>query len=85
LKLEEHYLAGRLRLSRWFRADGSLIAETHWHSGNGVGYFLRDDGSVRTKMEFRNEKAHGPAIHYEDDGVTVDHVAQFRNGQKVGS
>ena len=28
--LEEHYLAGRLRVSRWFRPGGSLVAETRW-------------------------------------------------------
>ena len=85
LKLEERYRAGRLSLSRWFRPDGSLIAETRWRKGDGVGYFLRDDGSVRSKMEFRNEKAHGQAVYYRDDGVTVDYVAEFRDGQKMES
>ena len=85
LKLEEHYVAGRLSLSRWFRPDGSMIAETHWRGGDGIGYFLRDDGSVRSKMEFRNEKAHGQAVYYKDDGVTVDYEAEFRDGQKMES
>jgi antitoxin component YwqK of YwqJK toxin-antitoxin module len=85
LKLEERYVAGQLSLSRWFRRDRSLIAETHWRGGDGVGYFLRDNGSVRSKMEFRNGKAHGRAVYYKDDGVTVDYVAEFRDGQKVES
>lgn len=83
LKLEEHYSAGQLSLSRWFRRDGSLIAETHWHDGDGVGYFLRDDGTVRVKMEFRDGKANGKAIYYKEDGVTVDHMADFDNGHEV--
>lgn len=64
IKLEEKYLAGRLRLSRWYRPDGTLIAETEWNHGDGVGYFLRDDGTVRQMMEFKGERAHG---RREDD------------------
>ncbi len=82
--LEEHYVAGRLRLSRWFRPDGSLVAETRWWNGHGVGYSLREDGTIRCKMEYRNELAHGPAVYYQDDGITVDHVAVYQNGKWLG-
>jgi antitoxin component YwqK of YwqJK toxin-antitoxin module len=81
--LEEHYFAGRLQSSRWFRPDGSLVAETRWRSGDGVGFFLRQDGTIRAKMEFRNERAHGTATYFLDDGVTVERVAEFRDGVEV--
>jgi hypothetical protein len=81
--LEEHYLAGRLRFSKWFRPDGSLVAETRWRDGNGVGYYLRQDGTVRTKMEYRDERAHGQAIHYKEGGLTVDHRDEYRDGHKI--
>src|SRR5579872_5926151 len=63
LMLEEHYVAGGLELSRWFRPDGTLIAETHWHHGDGIGYYLRQDGTIRVKMEFRDGRAEGRAVH----------------------
>jgi antitoxin component YwqK of YwqJK toxin-antitoxin module len=81
--LEEHYRAGRLSFSRWFRPDGSLVAETRWQNGNGVGYYLRQDGTIRIKMEYRDERAHGPAVYYKEDGVTVDHIAEFQDGNKI--
>jgi antitoxin component YwqK of YwqJK toxin-antitoxin module len=81
--LEEHYLAGRLRFSRWFRPDGRVVDETRWQHGDGVGYYLRQDGTVRTKMEYRGERAHGQATYYKEDGVTIDHLAEYRDGQKI--
>ena len=81
--LEEHYLAGRLKFSRWFRPDGTLIAETRWKNGNGVGYYLRQDGTVRFKCEHQGGLAHGLAVYYKEDGVTVDHAAEYRHGRKL--
>jgi len=81
--LEEHYTAGHLKLSRWFRPDGSLVGETRWQNGNGVGYYLRQDGTIRVKMEYRNERADGPAIYYKEDGVTVDHIGEFKDGKEM--
>ena len=83
LMLEEKYLAGKLRLSRWFRPDGSLVAETRWGHGDGVGYYLRQDGTIRVKMEHHNGMAHGQAVYCKEDGVTVDHLAGYRDGQKI--
>jgi len=83
VRLEEHYLAGSLRRSKWFRPDGSLIAETRWGSGDRVGYYVREDGTIRTKIEFRDGLAHGQAIYYKEDGTNIDHIAEFRNGRKV--
>jgi antitoxin component YwqK of YwqJK toxin-antitoxin module len=81
--LEEHYVAGRLSFSRWLRPDGSVVAETLWRDGDGNGYYLRQDGTIRTKMEYRHGLADGQSVYYKEDGVTVDHVAEFREGHKV--
>jgi len=83
LMLEEDYLAGHLRFSRWFRPDGSVVAETRWRHGNGTAYYLRQDGTVHTKMEFRGQQAHGPAVYFKEDGVTVDHIVEYRDGKKL--
>jgi antitoxin component YwqK of YwqJK toxin-antitoxin module len=83
VKLEDHYQAGRLKRSVWFRPDGGIVAETIWKNGDGDWYQLREDGTIRTKMEMRNQKAHGTAIYYKEDGKTADRMAEFRNGVKV--
>lgn len=57
-KLVERYSRGRLARSEWFKPDGTLILATDWtHDGQGWGLFLREDGSVRTKMHFKNHLA----------------------------
>ena len=83
LMLEEHYLSGKLRYSKWFRPNGSLVAETHWRHGDGVGYYLRQDGTIRVKMEHRNGLAHGQATYFKEDGETIDHFAEYRDGRKI--
>jgi antitoxin component YwqK of YwqJK toxin-antitoxin module len=82
LKLEEHYRAGQLRMSRWFRPDGTIIAETRWKDGNGLGYYLRDDGSVKTAMEYVHGLANGKATFFNKDG-SVQRVAHFVDGKET--
>lgn len=83
VKLEEYYTMGRLDISRWLHPDGSVVAETHWRDGVGVGYSLREDGSIRVAIEYQNYLAHGRAVYYNEDGVTIDRVTEFREGKEV--
>jgi hypothetical protein len=83
LMLEEHYRNGMVRLSRWYRPDGSQIAETRWDHGNGVGYYLRQDGTIRTKMEYRDGFVNGPATYYREDGIIVERRVEFQDGQPI--
>ena len=50
---EEHYRAGVLSRTTWYKPNGEVIATTNWKKDQvNIGYFLYQDGSVRTKMEF---------------------------------
>jgi antitoxin component YwqK of YwqJK toxin-antitoxin module len=81
---EDYYRAGRLKHSKWYKPDGSVVAETSWNGGTNVGYYLREDGTIRVRMSFLGERAHGPAIYYKEDGSTIDHVEEFRDGHAPG-
>lgn len=83
VKVSDRYLAGKLQRSIWHRPDGSMIAETRWGPGENVGYYLRDDGTIRVKMRYRGEVAHGKALYFKEDGVTVDREQEFREGKEV--
>ena len=85
IALEDYYRAGKLKHSKWYKPDGSVVAETSWRNGTNVGYFLRENGTIRIKMPYIGKRAHGLAIYYKEDGVTVDHVEEFRDGVKVSS
>lgn len=80
--LEEQYRRGDLVHSKWFRPDGSMLRETKWQNGDGVGYFLFQDGTIRVQMSFSNHIADGEAIYFNEDG-TEKRRAMFRAGQEV--
>jgi antitoxin component YwqK of YwqJK toxin-antitoxin module len=82
LKIAESYLAGNLQTSRWYRPDGSLVEQTRWKSGTGIGICLRDDGTIESRYEYVNGVANGLATYYAEDG-SVERVASFRDGVKV--
>lgn len=82
LKLEEYYVAGQLELSRWFRPDGSLVAETDWQDECGVGYYLREDGSIKCRMEYVNGYADGTAVYYDEEGAET-HRVEFDFARKT--
>lgn len=82
LKLEEFYTAGQLQKSRWYRPDGALLHETKWIAGSGIGYNLREDGTIKAKIEFVNGLAHGDAIYYDELGK-IERVAKYREGVQV--
>ena len=82
LKLKERYLAGKLIKSIWYRPDGTVIAATKWENASGTGYYLREDGSVKTRMEYVNGVAHGTATYYREDG-TIEKEVEYYQGQPV--
>ncbi|MHC4109666.1 MAG: toxin-antitoxin system YwqK family antitoxin [Planctomycetota bacterium] len=82
IKLKDHYVAGKLSKSFWYRPDGTVVAQTNWEDVPCFGYYLREDGSIRVKMEYVNGVAHGRAICYNKDG-SIDKYVEFRNGREV--
>ena len=82
LKLHEYYHNGKVSKSIWYKPDGTIVATTNWENGSGVGYYLRDNGSIRIKMQYINGVAHGQATCYSEDG-TVEKYVKFRNGVEV--
>ena len=50
LMLREWYYRGLIYKSTWFKPDGTELAtETYNKKTGGVGYFLRQDGTIHTK------------------------------------
>ena len=82
LKLEEYFVAGKPEKSRWLRPDGSLVAETDWDNGSGIGYYLREDGSIRARIEYVKGVAHGKGVYYNEDG-SVNREVEFVSGKEV--
>jgi antitoxin component YwqK of YwqJK toxin-antitoxin module len=78
----ERYSRGRLVESTWYRPDGSIVAQTKWKNGSGLGYYLREDGSVSARMQYVDGVAHGQAVNYREDG-SVERFAEFRDGVEV--
>lgn len=54
LMLREWYYRGLIYRATWFTPEGREIAtETYDKQKGGVGYFLRQDGSVRSKCNYK--------------------------------
>lgn len=81
-KARDEYVDGKLVRSRWFRPDGTLVQETKWVDGTGEGIYLREDGSIRIRMQYANGVAEGEAKEYDEAG-NVTKVMQYRGGQPV--
>lgn len=82
-KLIEDVRRGVMTRSRWFKPDGTLIAETTWGRNNsGTGYYLREDGSIKSKLTYRNGLADGTASYFNPDGSLAGE-AKFEKGQRV--
>ena len=81
-QLREEYVDGKLVRSRWFKPDGTLIQETKWVNGVGEGIYLREDGSIRTRMQYVGGIAEGEAKEYDEAG-NVTKIVQYRGGQRV--
>ncbi len=83
LKLEDRFFAGELVEETWYKPDGTVLANEKFVSGCGVGYYLRDDGSIRVKMTYVDGISEGTATYFSTNGE-VTHTAEFVRGQKVG-
>jgi antitoxin component YwqK of YwqJK toxin-antitoxin module len=81
-RVEAWFKNGRPDVTRWYKPDGQLIAETRWIDGRGIGYVLRDDGSIRIKGEVVNEVLHGRAWIYDEKGTLVKETT-YRRGHEV--
>jgi antitoxin component YwqK of YwqJK toxin-antitoxin module len=81
-QLREEYVDGKLIRSRWFKPDGAFVQETRWTNGTGEGIYLRENGSVRTRMHYANGIAEGETKEYDEAG-NVTKVVQYRGGQRV--
>ena len=86
LMKEEWYCAGVETKATWYRPDGTHIATSVFDKETGgVGFFLRQDGSVRRQMRCRyspSEKlyiAHGTATDFAPDG-SVEKSVEYRDG-----
>jgi antitoxin component YwqK of YwqJK toxin-antitoxin module len=82
LMLEERYRAGRLMRSTWYDPTGKEIQQTDWINGAGEGIYLREDGSIRKRVPYRNGLAEGKAISYAPDG-TVESEIWYSQGKRV--
>lgn len=89
LMKEEWIRAGLPVRGKWYRPDGSVVAESTFdRRAGGVDYYLRQDGSVRVKMNCVFDRrdgmymAHGPSTFFAPDG-TVEKVVEYRHGQPV--
>jgi len=80
--LRDQYVDGQLEYSRWYAPDGSLIEETDWVDGAGEGIYLRQDGSIRLRMNYINDLAEGPATFYDEDG-NVTKVVEYKDGRPI--
>ena len=81
-QLREEYVDGKRVRSRWYKPDGTLVQETTWIDGAGEGIYLREDGSVRTRILYVNGLADGEAKEYGEAG-NVTKLVQYRAGHRM--
>ena len=83
LKIREDYVAGKITKSVWHRPDGSVLKTTEWRNESGEGIYLREDGTVKVKMQYKNGRADGLAVYSRPDG-TVERQEMFKDGKPAG-
>lgn len=64
----EKYSRGRLVRSEWFKPDGTPIQVTEWKDGAGEGLYLRQDGSIWSRMNYVLGVWDGACTYYNRDG-----------------
>ena len=89
LMAKEYYRAGELIEQIWFKPDGGIFAISTFHrDGVNVGYYLREDGSVRSMVQYRYRHkdrmyvADGTTVCYRPDG-SFDHIQEYRDGELI--
>jgi antitoxin component YwqK of YwqJK toxin-antitoxin module len=68
IQLRETYRDGKLVLSRWFGTDGELLQASIWSDGTGERIYLREDGSIRARIQYVSGIAEGEALEYDEAG-----------------
>jgi len=78
LMIREWYFRGLIYRSTWFTPDGrELVTETYDKATGGAGYYLRQDGTIRSKYiyEYMPElNAYGNAgnpVYYDATGTPI--------------
>lgn len=71
VRSREQYKNGKLILSRWYKPDGILIQETRWSDGAGEGIYLREDGTIKKRMQYVDGVAEGEAVDYDESGNVI--------------
>ncbi len=87
--LKEWYRGGPIYRATWYRPDGTEVATTEYDKKTGgVGYYLRQDGSIKSKHSYAYSKidhayfADGQATFFHVDG-TVEKIVNYENGIEV--
>ena len=81
-KLKEVYRDGSISKSIWYYPEGEVAHATNWSNGNGMSYYLRNDGTLRAVIRARDGMADGTGVFFRKDG-SVDRVVLFDQGDKV--
>ncbi len=81
-KIITTYRFGHPISSTWYRPDGSIVFTTEWVDGEGMWYWLRDDGSLRAQCNMKDGFAHGKMISYNPDG-TIQRTVVMEEGVEV--
>lgn len=84
LKIEGYYRAGKMQKTTWFDPSGNVIQQTDWINESGEGLYLREDGTIKTRMQYKNNMADGKAIYYHPDG-SVEKEVWYKDGQVVNA
>jgi hypothetical protein len=91
LQLEEYYWAGLIEDATWYRPDGSVLVTTKLNKKRGgVWYYLRQDGTIRSRMDHQYDAesglyvAEGTAVYYTADGA-IERTVQYHRGSPVKS
>ena len=77
LMLREWYYRGLIYKSTWFKPDGTEIAtETYDRKNGGVGYYLRQDGTIRSTHTYEYDsdiKMYGSVgvVYHDKSGLPV--------------
>lgn len=82
LMLREWYYRGLIYKSTWFAPDGvELATESFDKQTGGVGYYLRQDGTIRSKHSYEyvaDDNVYGSVgvIYYDQSGQPVPDASE---------
>jgi hypothetical protein len=78
LMIREWYSRGLIYKATWFKPDGTEIAtETYDKASGGIGYYLRQDGSIKSKYTYEYSPddqlyvSAGVPVYYDRKGNPV--------------